>query len=101
MYHNMNIKMDNMTITYELYLINNNVYINYDFKKFNDIQFENKINLIRLGYEKTSDDTDYYLIDINNKICKSSLHSYPKFIITLNLLKSRLNCRSFCNTHIC
>ena len=83
--------MDNQTTTYELYLINNNVYINYDFKKFNDIQFENKINLIRLGYEKTSDDTDYYLIDINNKICQASLHSYPKFIVTLNLLKYENN----------
>jgi len=80
-----------ITQTYELYLINNNVYINYESEKFDRIEFENKINLIRFGYEKSSDDTDYYLIDINNKIRQASLYSYPKITVTLNLLQYNKN----------
>ena len=79
------------TKEYDLYLINNNVYINYESEKFDGIEFENKINLIRFGYEKTSDDTDYYLIDINNKIRQASLYSYPKFTVILNLIKYEKN----------
>ena len=79
------------TKEYDLYLINNNVYINYESENFDGIEFENKINLIRFGYEKTSDDTDYYLIDINNKIRQASLYSYPKFTVLLNLIKYEKN----------
>ena len=50
-----------ITQTYELYLINNCMYINYESEKFDNLEFENKINLIRFGYEKSSDDIDYYL----------------------------------------
>jgi len=80
-----------ITQTYELYLINNNVYINYESEKFDRIEFENKINLIRFGYEKSLGDTDYYLIDINNKIRQASLYSYPKITVTLNLLQYNKN----------
>lgn len=79
------------TKEYDLYLINNNIYINYKSEKFDGIEFENKINLIRFGYEKTLDDTDYYLIDINNKIRQASLYSYPKFTVLLNLIKYEKN----------
>ena len=86
-------KMDNMNNTnvmkqYYFYLINNDIYVNYDEEYFYENNFENKMNLIRIGYEKTTDKTDYYLIDINSKIRQASLNSYPKFSVTLHLSKN-------------
>ena len=78
----------NVMKQYYFYLINNDIYVNYDEEYFYENNFENKMNLIRIGYEKTTDKTDYYLIDINSKIRQASLNSYPKFSVTLHLSKN-------------
>jgi hypothetical protein len=75
------------TIVYDFYVVNYNIYVNYNSVKFYQIQFENNNNLIRIGYEKSTEEIDHYLIDVNKKIRQESLYSYPKISVTLNLLK--------------
>jgi hypothetical protein len=71
--------------TYECYLINGKLYVNYKCKEFNDVQFENDdVNLIRFGYDNSENNCDNYLIDINTKTRQASLKNYPKLTITID-----------------
>lgn len=73
--------------TYECYLINGKLYVNYKCKEFNDIQFENDdVNLIRFGYDNSVDNCDNYLIDINTKTRQASLKNYPKLTISIDAI---------------
>jgi hypothetical protein len=73
--------------TYECYLINGKLYVNYKCKEFNDVQFKNNdINLIRFGYDNSEDNCDNYLIDINTKTRQASLKNYPKLTISIDAI---------------
>ena len=73
--------------TYECYLINGKLYVNYKCKEFNDIQFENDdVNLIRFRYDNSVDNCDNYLIDINTKTRQASLKNYPKLTISIDAI---------------
>ena len=83
----MELNNDNVSFeqTYECYLINGKLYLNYKSKEFSDILFENNEgNLIKFGYDKTENNCDNYFIEINSKIRQASLKNYPKLTITMN-----------------
>jgi hypothetical protein len=76
----------NISKQYNVYIISGKVYLYYDEIEFtNNIIFDKKNNLIRIGYDKTTSVSDEYLIDINTKTRHSTLKTYPHILLTLNL----------------
>jgi len=76
----------NISKQYNVYIISGKVYLYYDEIEFtNNIIFEKKNNLIRIGYDKTTSISDEYLIDINTKTRDSTLKTYPHILLTLNI----------------
>jgi hypothetical protein len=80
--------MSELKNTYQLYLINNSIFLNYEYDSFDTLTFDSKPNLIRIGYDSTTENSDLYLIEINKKIRQSSLKSYPNITIYMNIHKN-------------
>jgi len=81
----------NISKSYSLYIINGKVYLYYEDTKFNDITFDESKNLIRIGYDTTTECSDKYLIEINNKTRHASLKTYPKITLTQILQEYNAN----------
>ncbi len=75
----------NTTNQYNLYIINGKVYVYFEDIEFDDVTFDKKNNLIRIGYDKTTTNSDEYLIEINTKTRHSTLKTYPNIVLTFNI----------------
>ena len=79
---------NDITQTFDCYIINNKLYVNYNNNFFDSITLPNNdFNLIRIGYDKRYDKTDFYLIEVNDKIRKVALKNYPHIKLEMNIKK--------------